>query len=67
MIPSATTTRMASLRLRGDTAAILSSDFAALARSQLKLEEHQLREQERVITALINWLRAPHPALVAGR
>ncbi|MDQ6898646.1 MAG: tetratricopeptide repeat protein, partial [Candidatus Dormibacteraeota bacterium] len=44
--------------LRGETAATLTADFAALAwLPQLTLEERHLPEQERVIAAVTNWLR----------
>jgi hypothetical protein len=45
--------------LRGETAATLTGDFAALAwLPQLELEERHLPEQERVVAAVTNWLRA---------
>ncbi len=47
--------------LRGETAAVLNGDFAALAwLPDLLLPEREEREQERVIEAVIGWLRSRH-------
>ncbi len=52
--------------LRGETAATLAADFAALAwPPHLQLEERHLREQERVIEAVMGWLRAHERWLLA--